>query len=74
MFIKYEQILVNHIPFFSVLAALSKGIWHDMILVNLKKNMTENGPFSSKISVFRNFDPLGADQDINFLENFFDLY
>ncbi len=42
MLIKYEQILIIYIPFFSVLADLSNDIWQSMLLVEYKNMSTEN--------------------------------
>jgi len=36
--------------------------------------MTENRPFSCKISILGNFNPLGAVKDINIFENTFQLF
>ena len=60
MLIKYEQIFINYIPFFSVLAVLSNSAWQSMLLVDYKKIITENRPFSWKMSIFSNFASWGG--------------
>jgi len=66
MLIKYEQIFIIYMPFFSVLADIFNGIWH--LLVYYRNFSAENRPFSWKIPIFSNFGPLEDPQDINIFE------
>ena len=70
MFITYEQISINYIQFFSTLTTLSYRIWQGMLLVDYKQIMTESRPFSWKISILGNFNPLGQWKTLIFLKNF----
>jgi len=45
-----------------------------MLLVDLKKIITENWPFSTKITIFGNFGPLEASQDITIFDKLFDFF
>jgi len=65
MLIKYEQISIIYLPFFSVLA--------DLPIVDYDIS-TENRPFSWKIPIFSNFGPLRRAQDIKMFEKRFDIF
>src|SRR6218665_2344560 len=74
MLIKYNQILIIYIPFFSVLADLSRDILQSMLVVEYKNISTENSRFSWKIPIFSNFDPLVRARDIKISEKLFDIF